>query len=170
MVEPTPLTLHRDYSCYLCPFSLPFFHILPSPSPPSMANSEPTTVNTTNGHKTEKKKNSQPKENPTISYICPQKEKISNHQYHHQPHKPTSITAQASNHNYKKQHHCCPLGPRKAMLHFIKLYLLLICLQLLQLFLIKSVSLKKIYLKLQINLSYQIKLIFSKNWIIYTTI
>ena len=109
------------------------------------------------------KKNSQPKENPTISYICQQKEKISNHQYHHQPHKPTSITAQASNHNYKKQHHCRPLGPRKAVLHFIKLYLLLICLQLLQLFLIKSVSLKKIYLKLQINLSYQIKLIFSKN-------
>ena len=30
--------------------------------------------------------------------LHPQKEKISNHQYHH---KPTSITAQASNHNYK---------------------------------------------------------------------
>ena len=33
-------------------------------------------------------------------------------------------------------------------------------------FLIKPVSLIKIYLKLQINLSHQIKLIFSKNWII----
>ena len=32
-----------------------------------MANSEPTTVNTTNGHKMGKKK-SQPKKNPTISY------------------------------------------------------------------------------------------------------
>ena len=38
-----------------------------------MANSEPTTVNTTNGHKTKQKK-SQPKENPTISY-CYQKKK-----------------------------------------------------------------------------------------------
>ena len=33
-------------------------------------------------------------------------------------------------------------------------------------FLIKLISLIKIYLKLQINLSNQIKLIFSKNWII----
>ena len=49
---------------------------------------------------TPKKKKSQPKENPTISYTH-KKKKISNHQYHHQPHKPTSITAQASNHNYK---------------------------------------------------------------------
>ena len=33
-------------------------------------------------------------------------------------------------------------------------------------FFIKPISLIKIYLKLQINLSYQIKLNFSKNWII----
>ena len=33
-------------------------------------------------------------------------------------------------------------------------------------FLIKHISLIKIYLKLQINLSQQIKLIFSKNWLI----
>ena len=58
------------------------------------------------------------------------------------------------------------LGLRKASPHLIKLYFLLICPQLLQLFLIKPISLIKIYLKLQINLSYQIKLIFSKNWII----
>ena len=67
MVEPTTLTLHKDYGCYPRQFSFSVFHILLSPSPPSMANSEPTTVNTTNGHKTRKKK-SQPKENPTISY------------------------------------------------------------------------------------------------------
>ena len=42
----------------------------------------------------------------------------------------------------------CPLGPRKAPLHPVKLYFLLICLQLFQLFLI--------------NLSHQIKLIFRK--------
>ena len=34
----------------------------------TMANSEPTTVNTTNSHKTKTKTKSQPKENPTISY------------------------------------------------------------------------------------------------------
>ena len=49
-----------------------------------------------------------------------------------------------------------PVPPRKT-------YFLLICSQLLQLFLIKPVLLIKIYLKLQINLSHQIKLIFSKN-------
>ena len=54
MVEPTPLTLHKGYGCYPHQFSLPFFHILLSPLPPSMANSKPTTVNTTNGHKTKK--------------------------------------------------------------------------------------------------------------------
>ena len=54
------------------------------------------------------------------------------------------------------------LGPRKSSLHLVKLYFLLICLQLLQLFLIKPNSVIKIYLKLQINLSHQIKLIFSK--------
>ena len=50
--------------------------------------------------------------------------------------------------------------------HPAKLYFLLICPQLLQLFLIKLVLLIKIYLKLQINLFHQIKLIYSKNWII----
>ena len=54
------------------------------------------------------------------------------------------------------------LGPRKASPHRVKLYFLLIYPQLLQLFLIKFVSLIKIYLKLQINLPHQIKLIFSK--------
>ena len=59
--------------------------------------------------------------------------------------------------------HPYPLGPRKSSLHLVKLCFLLIFLQLLQLFLIKHNSLIKIYLKLQINLSHQIKLIFSKN-------
>ena len=56
-----------------------------------------------------------------------------------------------------------PLGPYETLPHPIKLYFLLICPLLLQFFLIKFVSLIKIYLKLQINLSHQIKLIFSKN-------
>ena len=49
------------------------------------------------------------------------------------------------------------------LVHPVKLYFLLICLELLQLFLIKLVLLIKIFLKLQINLSHQIKLIFCKN-------
>ena len=98
MVEPTPLTLHRGYGCYSHQFSFPLFHILPSPLPPSMANSKPITVNTTNGYTQKKKISTKRKSNHQLH---PQKEKISNHQYHHQPHKPTSITAQASNHNYK---------------------------------------------------------------------
>ena len=56
-----------------------------------------------------------------------------------------------------------PLGAYEALPQLVKLYFLLIYQQLLQLFLIKAVSLINIYLKLQINLSYQIKLIFSKN-------
>ena len=55
------------------------------------------------------------------------------------------------------------LGPREALPHSVKLNFLLIYPQLLQLFLIKPVLIIKIYLKLQINLFYQIKLIFSKN-------
>ena len=62
--------------------------------------------------------------------------------------------------------HPRPLGPCKTSPYPIKLYFLLICPQLLQLFLIKHVLLIKIYLKLQINLSHQIILIFSKNLII----
>ena len=62
--------------------------------------------------------------------------------------------------------HPCLLGPCKDPPHPTKFYFLLIYPQLLQLFSIKPVSLIKIYLKLQINLSHQIKLIFSKNWII----
>ena len=61
--------------------------------------------------------------------------------------------------------HPHPLGPREDSPHSVKLYLLIYP-QLLQLFLIKPISLIKIYFKLQINLSHQIKLIFSKNWII----
>ena len=66
MVEPTPLTLHKSYGCYPCQFSFSHFHILLSPSPPSMANSKPTTINTQWPQNGEKK--SQPKENPTINY------------------------------------------------------------------------------------------------------
>ena len=58
--------------------------------------------------------------------------------------------------------HPCPFGARKASPHPVKLYFLLICPQLLQLFLIKPISLVKIYLKLQITITHQIKLIFSK--------
>ena len=60
----------------------------------------------------------------------------------------------------------CPLSPYKTLPYLVKLYFLSIYPQLLQLFLIKPVLLIKIYLKLQIILFHQIKLIFSKNWII----
>ena len=62
--------------------------------------------------------------------------------------------------------HPCSLEPHKAPPHSVKLYFLLICPQLLQLFSIKPILLIKIYLKLKINLSHQIKIIFSKNNII----
>ena len=50
--------------------------------------------------------------------------------------------------------HPRPLGPHEAPTHPEKLYYLLIYPQLLQLFLIKPISLIKIYLKLKINLSH----------------
>ena len=59
--------------------------------------------------------------------------------------------------------HPRPLESYETPPHPVKLNFLLICPQLLHLFLIKPISLIKIYLKLKINLSYQIKLIFSKN-------
>ena len=62
--------------------------------------------------------------------------------------------------------HRYPLGPLETPPYLVKLYFLLICPQLLQFFLIELISLIKINLKLQINLSNQIKLFFSKNWII----
>ena len=54
------------------------------------------------------------------------------------------------------------LGPYEALLHLIKLYFLLICPIISIIFLMKTISLIKIYLKLQLNLSYQIKSIFRK--------
>ena len=59
--------------------------------------------------------------------------------------------------------HPCPLGPREALPHPVKLYFLLICPTIRTIFLMKPISLIKIYLKLQLNLSYQIKSIFRKN-------
>ena len=47
-----------------------------------------------------------------------------------------------------------PLGLRKAPSHPVKLYFLLICSTTITIFLIKHISLIKIYLKLQLNLSY----------------
>ena len=58
-----------------------------------------------------------------------------------------------------------PSGPHKAPPHSVKFYFLLIC-PTTATILIKLVSLIKIYLKLQLNLSHKINLIFSKNWII----
>ena len=54
-------------------------------------------------------------------------------------------------------------GPHEASTHHVKLYFLLICPTTITIFLIKYVSLMKIYLKLKLNLSNQIKLFFSKN-------
>ena len=57
--------------------------------------------------------------------------------------------------------HPHPLGPRRP--HPIKLYFLLICPTTSTIFFMKPISLIKIYLKLQLNLSNQIKSIFRKN-------
>ena len=62
--------------------------------------------------------------------------------------------------------HPRPLGPREAPPHPIKLYFLLICPTISTNFLIKPISLIKIYLKLQLNLSHQIKSIFRKKKIL----
>ena len=59
--------------------------------------------------------------------------------------------------------HPCPLGPRETPPHPVKLYFLLICPTTNTIFLMKPISLIKIYLKLQLNLSHQIKSIFRKN-------
>ena len=57
----------------------------------------------------------------------------------------------------------CSLGPREVPSYCIKLYFLLICPTTSTIFLMKPISLIKIYLKLQLNLSHQIKSIFRKN-------
>ena len=59
--------------------------------------------------------------------------------------------------------HPRPLGPHEAPPHPVKLYFLLICPTTSTIFLMKPISLIKIYLKLQLNLSHQIKSIFRKN-------
>ena len=56
--------------------------------------------------------------------------------------------------------HPHPLGPCEAPPHPVKLYFLLIFPS--TIFLMKPISLIKIYLKLQLNLSHQIKSIFRK--------
>ena len=58
--------------------------------------------------------------------------------------------------------HPRPLGPHEAPPHPVKLYFLLLCPTTSTIFLMKPISLIKIYLKLQLNLSHQIKLIFRK--------
>ena len=50
--------------------------------------------------------------------------------------------------------HSRPLGPRKALSYPVKLYFLLICPTISTIFLMKLISLIKIYLKLQLNLSH----------------
>ena len=56
------------------------------------------------------------------------------------------------------------LGPREAMPHPLKLYFLLIFPTTITIFFNNTCFIKKyIYLKLQLNLSHQIKIIFSKN-------
>ena len=54
-------------------------------------------------------------------------------------------------------------SPFEASSRPVKLYFLLICPTIIIIFLMKPISLIKIYLKLQLNLSYQINSIFRKN-------
>ena len=59
--------------------------------------------------------------------------------------------------------HPCSLGPHEALLHPVKLYFLLIFpVTSIIFFLMKLISLIGIYLKLQLNLSHEIKSIFRK--------
>ena len=58
--------------------------------------------------------------------------------------------------------HTRPLGPREAPPHPVKLYFLLICPTASTIILMKPISLIKIYWKLQLNLSHQIKSILRK--------
>ena len=66
--------------------------------------------------------------------------------------------------------HPCLLGPHETPSYLVKLYFLLICPTTSTIFLMKPISLIKIYLKLQLNLSHKIKSIFRKNWIIYPSV
>ena len=59
--------------------------------------------------------------------------------------------------------HPHPFGPRETLPHLVKLYFLLICPITSTIFLMKPILLIKIYLKLQLNVSHQIKSIFRKN-------
>ena len=58
--------------------------------------------------------------------------------------------------------HPRPLGPREAPSHPVELYFLLVCPTTSTIFLMKPISLIKIYLKLQLNWSHQIQSIFRK--------
>ena len=71
---------------------------------------------------------------------------------------------------HDRENFLTPSLPLGAPPHPIKLYFLLIFPTTSTIFLMKPISLIKIYLKLQLNLSHQIKLIFRKNWIIYPII
>ena len=66
--------------------------------------------------------------------------------------------------------HLRPLRHHEATPNSVKLYFLLIYPTISTIFLMKPISLIKIYLKLQLNLSHQIKSIFRKNWIIYPSV
>ena len=63
-----------------------------------------------------------------------------------------------------------PLGASRSPASPVKLYFLLICPTTSIIFLMKPISMIKIYLKLQLNLSNQIKSIFRKNCIIYPSV
>ena len=63
-----------------------------------------------------------------------------------------------------------PSSSPGAPLHPIKFYFLLICPTTSTIFLMKPILLINIYLKLQLNVSHQIKSIFRKNWIIYSSV
>ena len=73
---------------------------------------------------------------------------------------PISIPARMTGKNFSP--HLRPLGPRETLPYPLKLYFLLIFPTTSTILLMKPISLIKIYLKLQLNLSHQIKSIFRK--------
>ena len=66
--------------------------------------------------------------------------------------------------------HLRPFGPNNAPPHLVKLYFLLICPTTSTIFFNETYFINKNILEITTKLSYQIKSIFRKNWIIYPSV